>query len=53
MELQKHYAKGSLDREKLETAVRVLKAKSPLEVPLVVGGKEVGFAIPGPALRNR
>ncbi|KAI9767256.1 MAG: 1-pyrroline-5-carboxylate dehydrogenase [Geoglossum simile] len=37
----KHYAKGSPDRKNLETAVQVLKAKSPLEIPLVVGGEEV------------
>ncbi|KAI9804341.1 MAG: 1-pyrroline-5-carboxylate dehydrogenase [Piccolia ochrophora] len=40
-EPNKHYTKGSPDREKLSAAVEALKKKAPLQVPLVVGGKEI------------
>lgn len=40
-EPNKHYAKGSPDRQKLDDAVKALKQRIPLEVPIVVGGKEV------------
>ena len=41
MDMQKHYTKGSEDRQKLADAVAALKSKAPLEVPIVVAGKEV------------
>lgn len=37
---QKLYEKGSEDRHKLEDALKALRQKSPLQVPIVVGGKE-------------
>ncbi|KZF26291.1 delta-1-pyrroline-5-carboxylate dehydrogenase 1 [Xylona heveae TC161] len=40
-EPNKHYAKGSTEREQLASAVKSFKRKAPLEVPIVVGGKEV------------
>ncbi|KAI9699048.1 MAG: 1-pyrroline-5-carboxylate dehydrogenase [Candelina mexicana] len=40
-EVNKQYTKGSEDREKLEAAVKALKSRMPLQVPLVIGGKEV------------
>ncbi len=39
-ETQRSYEKGSADRQKLTAAVQALKAKAPLEVPIVVAGKE-------------
>ncbi|GAB7336374.1 hypothetical protein MBLNU13_g09101t1 [Cladosporium sp. NU13] len=39
-EPNKHYAKGSADRAKLQEAVKALRQKAPIEVPFVVGGKE-------------
>ncbi|KAI1858981.1 uncharacterized protein JN550_012243 [Neoarthrinium moseri] len=36
-----HYAKGSSQRQGLTAAVESLQSKLPLQVPLVVGGKEV------------
>ncbi len=36
-----HYGKGSAERTKLAAAVAALKKKAPLEVPIVVGGKEL------------
>ncbi|KXH44249.1 delta-1-pyrroline-5-carboxylate dehydrogenase [Colletotrichum nymphaeae SA-01] len=36
-----HYAKGSAQREGLDAAVKTLQSKLPLEVPIVVGGKEI------------
>lgn len=39
--LQKHYAKGSPEREHLAAAVAAFKKNAPLEIPLVVGGKSV------------
>jgi len=38
---QKHYQKGSDERQKLSDAVAALKKTSPLEVPLVVAGKQI------------
>jgi 1-pyrroline-5-carboxylate dehydrogenase len=49
---QKHYAKGSLDRVELEAAVEALKRKSPLDVPLVVDGREVGYTSPLASRKN-
>ncbi|KAI9839958.1 MAG: hypothetical protein M1819_000150 [Sarea resinae] len=40
-EPNKHYEKGSPDRAQLAAAVEALKAKAPLEVPIVVGGKDI------------
>src|SRR5262249_12019263 len=40
-EPNKHYGKGSPDREGLAAAVAALQAKAPLEIPLVVSGKSV------------
>ena len=41
MDLQKHYAKGSSERQTLADAVAALKKQSPLDIPIVVGGKEL------------
>jgi 1-pyrroline-5-carboxylate dehydrogenase len=38
---QKRYLKESVDRQKLSDAVEAFKRTTPLEVPLVVGGKQV------------
>lgn len=38
---QKHYAPGSPDRKGLEEALASYKQSAPLNVPLVVAGKEV------------
>lgn len=44
-----HYTKGSQDRQQLAAALEALQSKVPLEVPLVVDGKEVsGYDIPTP-----
>ncbi|KAI9844209.1 MAG: 1-pyrroline-5-carboxylate dehydrogenase [Sclerophora amabilis] len=40
-EPNKHYAKGSPDREKLSAALEAFQKKAPIEVPLVVGGQEL------------
>src|SRR4051794_13485537 len=40
-EPNKHYAKGSPDRQALADAIKALQQKAPLEVPLVVSGKFV------------
>ena len=40
--MQHHYAKGSPQRAGLTAALETLQKKGPLEVPIVVGGKEVG-----------
>jgi len=37
----KHYSPGSPDRKSLEDAIVALKQRAPLNIPLVVGGKEV------------
>ncbi|KAK5065943.1 1-pyrroline-5-carboxylate dehydrogenase, partial [Cryomyces antarcticus] len=39
-EPNKHYTKGSPERQKLADAVEALKRNAPVDVPLVVGGKE-------------
>lgn len=46
MGLQHHYAKGSAQREGLTAALERLQQKVPLEVPIVVGGKEVSNSNP-------
>lgn len=38
-EPNKHYGKGSTDRESLAAAVSALKSKAPVEIPVVVSGK--------------
>lgn len=45
LSLQKHYAKGSPDREDLAAAIEALKSRLPLQVPVVVGGKHIVSAI--------
>ncbi|KAI9730499.1 MAG: 1-pyrroline-5-carboxylate dehydrogenase [Cirrosporium novae-zelandiae] len=40
-EPNKHYAKGSPDREALEAAVAAFKQKAPLKIPAVIAGQEV------------
>ena len=40
-EPNKHYGKGSPDREGLAAAVTALKEKAPLDIPLIVSGKSV------------
>ncbi|WEW55833.1 1-pyrroline-5-carboxylate dehydrogenase [Emydomyces testavorans] len=40
-EPNKHYAQGSPDREKLQSALKAFKSKAPLQVPLMIGGKAV------------
>ncbi|KAL2212064.1 delta-1-pyrroline-5-carboxylate dehydrogenase 1 [Sarocladium strictum] len=40
-EPNQHYGKGSASREGLTAAVERLKGKLPLQVPVVVGGKEI------------
>jgi 1-pyrroline-5-carboxylate dehydrogenase len=40
-EPNKHYAKGSPDREALTAALAALTKKAPLEVPVVISGKNV------------
>ncbi|CAG8977644.1 hypothetical protein HYALB_00006594 [Hymenoscyphus albidus] len=40
-EVNHHYAKGSAQREGLNKALEGLQKKAPLEVPIVVGGKEI------------
>lgn len=39
--LQKHYAKDSPERKKLAAAVAALKKAAPLDIPLMIGGKQV------------
>ena len=39
--LQRHYEKDSVDRAKLAEAMANLRSKAPLQVPIVVGGKEI------------
>jgi 1-pyrroline-5-carboxylate dehydrogenase len=38
---QQHYAKGSVDRQKLQDAVTQMKSKAPIQVPVAVGGQHV------------
>lgn len=40
---QHHYAKGSAQREQLTSALESFQKKAPLQVPIVVGGKEVSL----------
>ena len=40
-ESNKHYAKGSADRDGLASSISAFVEKSPLEIPLVIGGKSV------------
>ncbi|KAK5134994.1 hypothetical protein LTR08_005946 [Meristemomyces frigidus] len=40
-EPNKHYEKGSVDRAKLTAAVKALRQRSPIDVPIVVAGKEI------------
>lgn len=40
-EPNKHYAPGTLERKALEDALAATKQKAPLNIPLVIGGKEV------------
>lgn len=40
-EPNQHYVKGSQQREGLTAAIEKLQKKLPVEVPVVVGGKEV------------
>lgn len=40
-EPNKHYAKGSPDREGLAAAVEALQGRAPIEIPLVVSGKSI------------
>ena len=43
--VQKHYAKGATDRQKLADAIAAFKKQSPLDVPLVVAGKQVSLRV--------
>ncbi|PVI02059.1 delta 1-pyrroline-5-carboxylate dehydrogenase-like protein [Periconia macrospinosa] len=36
-----HYAKGSVDRQKLQDAIVALKKRTPIQVPLALGGQEI------------
>ena len=38
---QQHYAKGSVDRQKLQDAVARMKKQGPVQVPLAIGGEYV------------
>ncbi|PGH11083.1 1-pyrroline-5-carboxylate dehydrogenase [Polytolypa hystricis UAMH7299] len=40
-ESNKHYVKGSVEREELQIAVAALKKQAPLEIPVVIGGKSI------------
>jgi hypothetical protein len=41
---QHHYARGSVQREQLTAALESFQKKTPLQIPIVVGGKEVSLA---------
>lgn len=43
--VQHHYAKGSAQREGLLSAVQAMKSKGAVEVPIVVGGKQVSTTV--------
>ncbi|KUI66448.1 Delta-1-pyrroline-5-carboxylate dehydrogenase, mitochondrial [Cytospora mali] len=45
-----HYAKGSSQREGLLSAVQLMKGKGTVEVPIVVGGKEIKTSSTGKQL---
>jgi 1-pyrroline-5-carboxylate dehydrogenase len=38
---QQHYAKGSVDRQKLQDAIAALKKRGAVQVPLAIGGEHV------------
>ncbi|SLM41303.1 delta-1-pyrroline-5-carboxylate mitochondrial [Lasallia pustulata] len=40
-ESNKHYAKGSPERQQLEAAIEALQKSAPLKVPAVIGGKKI------------
>jgi hypothetical protein len=40
---QHHYARGSAQREQLAAALESFREKTPLQIPIVVGGKEVSL----------
>ncbi|KAK7536053.1 Aldehyde/histidinol dehydrogenase [Phyllosticta citribraziliensis] len=40
-EPNKHYIKGSVDRQKLQDAVERIKKQGPLDIPVFVGGKQI------------
>ncbi|KAL1634896.1 1-pyrroline-5-carboxylate dehydrogenase [Neofusicoccum ribis] len=40
-EPNQHYAKGSVDRKKLQEAVERMRKQGPVEIPVFVGGKEI------------
>jgi 1-pyrroline-5-carboxylate dehydrogenase len=40
-EPNQHYAKGSVDRQKLQDAVTQMKSKAPIQVPVAVGGQHI------------
>ncbi|KAF2018775.1 delta 1-pyrroline-5-carboxylate dehydrogenase-like protein [Aaosphaeria arxii CBS 175.79] len=40
-EPNQHYTKGSVDRQKLQSAIATLKKQIPVEVPLAIGGQHV------------
>ena len=44
-DIQKHYAPNSPEREKLGAAIAALKKRAPIEVPVVIGGKEVDLPV--------
>lgn len=53
-EPMRDYAPGTRDREALYAAIANLKSKLPVQVPLVIGGKEVTQANTWPSkLTNR
>lgn len=39
--MQYEYAKGSPERPLIEKALKDMKAQMPIEIPCVIGGKEV------------
>jgi len=39
--VQKHYAKGSEDRQALAAAVEKMQRAGPVDIPLIINGKEV------------
>ena len=45
MHRQQHYAKGSPQRDGLYSTVESVKKRGPVEVPIVVGGKEAGCSL--------
>lgn len=45
-QIKHHYAKGSAQREGLLSTVQKVKSKGAVNVPIVVGGKEVSTSAP-------